>query len=449
MQLPGFSLFRDVHSTPLPKPGYGEPGTNLSNRPKTSGQFSSKLKKIQRPRLDRPQLAYTAQTLAKRYGFPTIATQTQWVGFVSLGGGISADDVNTYCHEYGLPVPPIRIVSVDGATNAYTGDPNGADGENALDCQNIIGATGGKLGVLMYVAPNSGSGFANAVKQATIDDLACALAISWGSTEANNSPQDRAEMDTALEACCKKLIWPLPASGDDGSSDGTSGVADDYPSSSPWSIACGGTSLAGAVESAWNFGGGGPSHVYGKPTFQTTAPGNARGVPDVALNADPNSGYPVYINGKWMNFGGTSAVGPMWAALIGLIVSIRGSRIPDLIGEIYRSNLLTDITVGSNGAWKAGIGYDYCTGEGVPNKVFVDYLIGNQVPPCPPPPSPPVPPPPPVLLPPTPPPVPIGTIIAAIDAAFAAMEQRFPFVANWLRAANQWIDAWLKTHPSA
>lgn len=402
--LPGVELVaNNVHSVPLPRPGFP---TTPTTDPQFSGPYESKRKKIQRPRLDRPQASYSAASIAAMYGYPQVATSKEWVAFISLGGGVAATDKQNYSSQYGFPDPPMRIVSVDGATNDYTGDPNSADGENALDYQNIIGATGGKVGILMYIAPNSGKGFANAVAQVAKDNVACALSISWGSTEANNTAADRASMDAALAACEAANIPVFCASGDDGSSDGSPGTNDDYPASSPYAIGCGGTTLGNAGERAWTSGGGGPSHVYPKPEWQTTAPGTARGVPDVSANADPNTGYPIVLKGVWATFGGTSAVGPMWAAAVALIVTITGKRLANLVQTIYQSNKLTDITAGNNGAWQAGVGYDYCTGEGTPNKGFFDYLTATPAPPVPPTP---VPPPNPIPVPPAPPPTPTPT----------------------------------------
>lgn len=448
--LPGVPLTAfDVHSAPLPRPGYP-----LVPQTVPTGQFTSKcMTKIRRPRLDRPQLAYTAASLAAMYGFPKLtAPSNQWVAIISLGGGISNNDVSAYCQQYGFPVPPIRIISVDGGTNAYSGDPNSADGENALDVQNVIGATGGKVGILLYCCPNSGSGFADGVMQVARDNVACVCTISWGSTESNNTAQDRASMDAALQACLANGIPVFAASGDDGSSDGGTGNNADYPSSSPYAIGCGGTSLTSGKETAWSYGGGGPSHIYAKPSWQTAAPGNMRGVPDVSLNADPNSGFPIVMNSQWQTFGGTSAVGPMWAAAVALVVSITGKRLTNFVQGIYAKNLLTDIITGSNGAFQAGVNYDYCTGQGVPNAAFFASLTNSAPPPVSPPPvsPPPVSPPPVSPPPPVPPPMPPPTVpaytLAEINTAFAALESRFGRDRGsvaFLKSTNAWIDAWL------
>src|SRR5262249_31993447 len=138
------------------------------------------------------------------------------------------------------------------------------------------------------------------------------------------------------------------ASGDNGSSDlplkdaqGNSlrdgKLHTDFPSSSPFSLACGGTKIlrSGATinsEQGWEQGGnggaagGGVSNFFARPSYQSAsnvpkAPNGSvgRGVPDVAGDADPATGYKVRVHGKDTVFGGTSAVAPLWAGLIAII----------------------------------------------------------------------------------------------------------------------------------
>lgn len=361
---------------------------------------------IRRPRLNAPRTSYTAGQLAKRYGFFTPPlTQTQWVAVISLGGGFSQADINSYCQQYGLPVPPVKFVSVQGAANAYTGDGQSADGENALDIQNIIGATGGKVGILVYGAPNTDAGFAAAIAQVASDDIACVCTISWGSAEPNWSAPAISAMNAAIQACLAKNILVFAASGDDGSSDGGNGNNVDFPASSPYVVGCGGTTLTVTGETAWNSGGGGVSVNFPRPSYQASvaaALGSGRLVPDLALDADPNSGYPIVIGSAWDTYGGTSAVGPMMAAGVALAVSATGNRISSsaFMAAVY-GGTMTDIVSGSNTSttgnvapkFTAGKGFDLCTGNGTPNTAFWAVVAGNTAPPSPPPPpSPPTPP---------------------------------------------------------
>ena len=172
-------------------------------------------------------------------------------------------------------------------------------------------------------------------------------------------------------------------------SSGDSGNGVEYPAASPNVVAVGGTTLTinsdGSYggETAWSGSGGGVSSFEVEPSYQsgfnTTG---KRGVPDVAYDADPNTGVPVYdtvsyqgITG-WFQVGGTSAGAPQWAALFAIANAVRGTNVTmnaDVYaaasGSSYASNY-HDITSGSNGSCgsicMAGTGYDFVTGLGSP-----------------------------------------------------------------------------------
>jgi kumamolisin len=183
------------------------------------------------------------------------------------------------------------------------------------------------------------------------------------------------------------------AAGDNGSSDGESDHRDhvDFPASSPWVLACGGTTLIASngqiqSETVWNDGaaggatGGGVSAHFSKPAYQAninvpqptgTANSTGRGVPDVAGVADPQTGYRILVDGQEGVIGGTSAVAPLWAGLIALLNEQLGTNLGWFHRALYRtlapSKALNDITVGTNGDFQAAIGWDPCTGLGSPN----------------------------------------------------------------------------------
>jgi kumamolisin len=204
----------------------------------------------------------------------------------------------------------------------------------------------------------------------------------------------------ALDAACQDAvalgITVLVAAGDNGSTDGESDGAShcDFPASSPHVLACGGTRLTVdadgdiSAESVWNDGsgggatGGGVSTVYPLPAWQTGAgvPPNAgtgatgRGVPDVAGDADPESGYQVSVDGQSTVVGGTSAVAPLWAALVARLAQQAGRTfglIQPLLYQGVQAGVAQpgfhDVTTGSNGAYSAGPGWDACTGLGTPD----------------------------------------------------------------------------------
>jgi kumamolisin len=151
-------------------------------------------------------------------------------------------------------------------------------------------------------------------------------------------------------------------------------------------LACGGTRLQvvgeTVTETVWNDGGrggatgGGVSDVFGRPRWQEPVgvPGSGRGVPDVAAVADPETGYRVRVDGQDMVIGGTSAVAPLWAGICARLAQLSGQPTGLLHERLYAgvtagaaAPLLRDITEGSNGAFRAGPGWDACTGLGVPS----------------------------------------------------------------------------------
>jgi kumamolisin len=284
---------------------------------------------------------------------------------------------------------------VDGARNTPGQDPNGADGEVLLDIE-VIGALAPKAGIVVYFAPNTDAGFFDALSRAVhAASTPIAISISWGQNEDDWTAQARTAFDGALTDAAALGVSVTAASGDDGSTDrATDGRGHaDFPAASPHALACGGTRLdadpgTGQVNSevVWNNGagkgatGGGVSDVFPLPSWQTTAgvpapsgrPG--RGVPDVAGNADPQTGYQVRVDGKDIVIGGTSAVAPLWAALIARLAQATGRSFGLIQPALYAglapgkpARGFRDITTGSNGAFKASPGWDACTGLGVPN----------------------------------------------------------------------------------
>ena len=113
------------------------------------------------------------------------------------------------------------------------------------------------------------------------------------------------------------------------------------------------------------------------PSWQSPAATPAlsgRGVPDVAGNADPVSGYEIVVGGQQQPIGGTSAVAPLWAGLIALLNQGLGRPVGFLQPLLYSSAdsaALHDVVSGSNGAYSAGPGWDACTGLGSPNGAAV------------------------------------------------------------------------------
>ena len=339
----------------------------------------------------------TAPQVASFYKFPEGTDGTgQTIAIVEFGGGYSQKDLDTYFSGLGLATPSVTAVGVDGATNS-PGQP--ADGEVELDIQ-VAGAVAPKAAQVVYFAPNSDQGFIDAVSAAVhATPTPAVVSISWGQSEDQWSQQTRNSLDAAFADAAALGVTVTVASGDNGSSDdpsGGTGVHCDFPASSPNALACGGTKLTGDTntytitsEVVWNelangegAGGGGVSDVFPLPPWQANvgvppiAGGTAtgRGVPDVAGNADPVTGYLVVVDGKQQPIGGTSAVAPLWAGLLARLSQATGKKFGLLQPLIYAGVSpggaapgFNDIVSGNNGAYKAGPGWDACTGLGSPN----------------------------------------------------------------------------------
>jgi kumamolisin len=293
-----------------------------------------------------------------------------------------------------LSIVSVTAVSVDGARNAPAGDPNSADGEVVLDIE-VAGGVAPDARIAVYFAPNTDQGFLDAINAAIHDTSRkpSVISISWGAAEKEWTPQALNAFNAAFHDAALLGITVCAAAGDDGSSDGESDGRShvDFPASSPWVLACGGTRLLGSngqiqSETVWNDGtnggatGGGVSAHFSQPSYQTginvpkptgTANSTGRGVPDVAGVADPETGYSILVDGQQGVIGGTSAVAPLWAGLIALFNEQLGKNVgwlhPAIYGTFAQHKALRDITSGTNGMYKANPGWDACTGFGTPN----------------------------------------------------------------------------------
>jgi kumamolisin len=353
-------------------------------------------------------ISYTLPQIAKMYNFPNASNfngSGECIALIELGGGYESQDLKTYFSQLSIPLPKVSSMSVDHGLNSPTGTPNSADGEVGLDIE-IAGSIAPAAHIVVYFAPNTDRGFLDAITEAVHDatNNPSVISISWGSAESSWTAQAMQAMDQAFQVAAVLGVTVCCAAGDNGSGDGvTDGKAHvDFPASSPYALGCGGTRLEVSnnqlTEVVWNDGpnsatGGGVSDFFDLPTWQTNSgvpasvnPGQrvGRGVPDVAGNADPQTGYQVYVDAQSVVFGGTSAVAPLWAGLIALLNEQRGIPVgylnPTLCQnyqQLSQANALRDVTSGSNGAYGAGPGWDACTGVGSPDGArLLDALLG-------------------------------------------------------------------------
>jgi len=337
---------------------------------------------------------FTPLQVAALYAFPKgYDGRGQTIAILEFGGGYRAADLTKYFSRLGVPMPSVTAVSVGGAHNAPTGNPNSPDGEVVLDIE-VAGAIAPGAKIVVYFAPNTDDGFINALYAAIHDNLRrpAIVSISWGSAETNSTMQSLKDYDAACVDAAALGVTVCAAAGDHGSSDTDppgKRAKVDFPASSPHVLACGATRLQAnadgiVAETVWNSHdgwatGGGVSEIFALPAYQKDAgvPKSAnkggkagRGVPDVAGNGDSETGYRILVDGLQQVVGGTSAVAPLWAGLIACLNQAKKTRLGFVHAKLYAlpaGKGLRDITVGDNGAYKAKAGWDACTGLGAPD----------------------------------------------------------------------------------
>ncbi|MFA5057912.1 MAG: S53 family peptidase, partial [Opitutaceae bacterium] len=396
----GRSRFRS-HAEPVSLPGAVAPLVEavlgLDTRPQLRPHFRFAKR---RPGKPAPRAApgprpMTPLEVARLYDFPGGRDGTgQCIALIELGGGYAVEDLQAYFAGLGLAPPVVEAVSVLGGQNDPTGPTRDANGEVMLDIE-VAGAIAPRARIAVYFAPNTDAGFQQAVSTAVHDRQRkpSVVSISWGGPE----PDWAAQTLQAIDGLCKEAallgVTICCAAGDSGSTDTPQGRGPDrvdFPASSPYVLGCGGTHLEsqdGAItrEVVWNdpldggATGGGVSTVFPPPDYQQNAavpppanPGQAagRGVPDVAGNADPATGYVTRVDGRDTVVGGTSAVAPLWAGLVALINQSRSQPLGFINPALYQlapaAPVFRDIVSGNNGDYSARTGWDACTGWGSP-----------------------------------------------------------------------------------
>jgi kumamolisin len=288
--------------------------------------------------------------------------------------GYQGSNIATYDSQFGIGASAPETVSVDGAN--FDSSPGDGQGEVELDIE-LVQAMAPAASTLVYEAPNSDQGQIDMANQIASEDRVSVTSISWGECEADSSSATLSATDDALaQGSAEGISW-YAASGDSGSadcSDGSTGV--DSPASDPNVSGAGGTTLTTGAngsygsERAWDGSGGGHSNTFATPSYQND-PSGARAVPDVSLDADPNTGYAIFSAGQWEVFGGTSCAAPMWAGFTALYDGESGSNLGNGNSAFYSiaagpnyGSAFHDITSGSNGGFDAGTGYDAVTGLG-------------------------------------------------------------------------------------
>ncbi len=383
----------------------------LDNRPQGKPHFRERRGQVVIAHAGDVNLSYTPLQIAALYGFPTAVDGSgECIALIELGGGYTATDLATYWKQLNLTkTPAVSSVSVGSGSNSPTGDAGGPDAEVMLDIE-VTGSIAPGAKIVVYFAENTDAGFLNAITTAIHDSTnnPSVISISWGGPESSWTQQAMTSMDEAFQSAGTMGVTVCVAAGDGGSTDGVSDGLNhvDFPASSSNVLACGGTRLVAAAnsitsETVWNelasdegATGGGISDVFPLPAWQSAAgvPVSAnpsknagRGVPDVAGNADPTTGYVTLVDGQSGVIGGTSAVAPLWAGLLALVNQSVGKPVGFVNPLLYRNAVAPgdcrDITSGNNGAYSAAVGWDACTGLGSPIGTEVATVLGAPAPP--------------------------------------------------------------------
>ena len=351
----------------------------MANSPKFGCRPYFKLPKDPRATAE---TAWNLPDLCAAYNWPSGKPGGGVIAIVELGGGWVQSDVDSFFQSIGQPAPSITDVSVDGTKNTpnQSGSAGDADYEVALDIQvsgaAYYAATGKAAAIRMYWSQDIGTAVAKAAS-----DGCDVCSISWGADEANWGAASAQQMETTAESATSGGMTVFAASGDNDSSDGGTTPANvDCPSSCPHVVGCGGTTKSASAETVWNDNpgetdgegtGGGYSTIFPVQSFQIDAPpapsdtkyGSGRMVPDVCANADPDTGYNIFVHGAATVVGGTSAVAPLYAGLFAAFGKKLGLVTPTLWQNQTDFN---DITQGGNGFYDAEVGPDACSGIGSP-----------------------------------------------------------------------------------
>src|SRR5256714_15429776 len=277
------------------------------------------------------QVAYIPSQFAKAYNYDGLHSsglqgQGQTVGVFELDG-YSLSDVQAYTQCFGGGNVPIQNIVLDG----FNGQPGAGAVEVELDMELILSMAPKLSKLIVYEAPNTTQGYNDEFAR-IVSDRTPVISVSWGDCEKNMSQQEVQQENKYFQEAAAQGQSILVASGDSGSSScfqlqaGGSGFdtslnADD-PAAQPFVTAVGGTTLTLASNNSyqsggvWNggllggAGGGGISQFWKQPAWQK-GPGvqnsysnGMRETPDVSLDADPATGYPIYCTAGSTRAGG-------------------------------------------------------------------------------------------------------------------------------------------------
>jgi Pro-kumamolisin, activation domain/Fibronectin type III domain/PQQ-like domain len=342
-----------------------------------------------------PAGGYTPTDLKTAYDVSPLASAGyngtgQGLGLFELDGFHQAN-ITTYDTNYGLGSPAPTVVTVDGGS----GPLGMGEVEVELDIE-VMHALAPATPITVWEGPNTFVGANDIFNAMVTSNTTKSNSTSWGTCEANVTPTEMMTLDNIFAQGAAQGQSFYAASGDSGAFDcGTSALAVDWPANDPYITGTGGTRLtvsAGSTyssEAAWSQpghgSGGGLSTFWAQPSWQS-GPGvsnsfstGKRQVPDVSLDADPATGYSVYLTylgtTGWNVIGGTSAAAPAWAAFTAVYNQFAAANGKPNLGFANPTLYTTasnsqphpafhDVTTGNNLFYSATTGWDYATGWG-------------------------------------------------------------------------------------
>ena len=299
-----------------------------------------------------------------------------------------ASDLKVFDNQFDLPAPPslVKLNEYGSTTNLPKGNESDAV-ETSLDVEWAHAIAPG-ANIVLIEANNAGVGLNTAMQTAENLLEVTVISSSWGyDYEVKNEISQDAIYTTPSG---HEGVTILNASGDNGSS------ALGTPDTSPDVVTVGGTTLklgsngTYGSETAWSGSTGGISTIEPEPVYQQGVQSTGfHTAPDVAFDANPDSGVDVYDSYEpsgeagWATIGGTSLAAPCWAGLIAIVdqgralageASLDGAT--ETLPALYSlpASDFHDVTRGSNGGFHAGTGYDEVTGLGTPmaNQLVAD-----------------------------------------------------------------------------
>jgi kumamolisin len=325
---------------------------------------------------------------------PKLDGEGMTTGFLSLGGTMPKG-WNEFLESKGIDPKTFKTINL--AKEAPKSDPKGANGENALD--GVIHKLGlKKATTVMIQAPNDDTGMPNGIDRITFpkkgENQITHASISWGQYEPGWTDQALAAMEDAGQRAALKGITITAAAGDDGAGDGWKGkkAVVDQPAGLKYFTGVGGTQLilnkdgSYGSETVWSRNGatgGGRSLKTPVPDYQadvklpvnlTNPKFEGKGVPEVAGNAAPSSGWNTFTDDGMQPIGGTSASAPEVVIAAAKISQATGKNTGFWNPLLYRlgktnPEVYFDVTVGNNTSdgvkgYSAGPGWDATTGWG-------------------------------------------------------------------------------------